>query len=281
MKRWIALPLLIVLSLGAAAAPMTFKELEFLVRQRTPDAEIIVEVQKRRLMTPVDAVMAQSLKQNGASEALMKTVSAPDLALSPEQAIAEQQRQMAKKAEVQRALADDAAVAAALDSHRRGVAAANASRGKMAEILDGKLVKLRGDQLVPFSARELAHVRVFGLYQSAMWSEPSHKFTQSLVAAYNRLKLRYGDEFEIIFLSRDRDEFNMLNYMKSEKMPWPTVQFGAEIPLLKMYSPDGVPWLVAINSAGAPMTQNGVDRKFIAPAAILGAIEELLDKGMR
>ena len=48
MKRWIALPLILLLALGAAAAPMTLKELEFLIRQRTPDAEIIAQVQTRR-----------------------------------------------------------------------------------------------------------------------------------------------------------------------------------------------------------------------------------------
>lgn len=281
MKRWIALPLLLLLALGAAAAPMTIKELDFLIRQRTPDAEIIVQVQKRRLMAPIDPAAAQALKQSGASDALVKAVGSSELTISPEQALAERQRQMAQKAEAERAHAEDSAAAEALEEHRRKVAGVNASRGKMAEILDGKLVKLSGDQLVPVSARDLSHVRVFGLYHSAMWCGPCRKFTPKLVDAYKRLKQQYGDQFELIFVSHDRDEFNMQNYMKTDDMPWLAVRYGTQVEELKRYSPDGIPWLVALNSAGEPMTKNGVDKKYIDPNAILGAIEEMLAKGMR
>jgi len=281
MKRWIILPLLLLLSFGAVAAPMTLKELDFLVRQRMTDPEIIAQVQKRRLMAPVDPDAAQALKQSGASDGLLKALSAPELVISAEQAAAEQQRLMAQKADAARALAEDAAAAAALEEHRRKVAGVNASRGKMADILDGKLVRLNGDQLAPVSARDLAHVRVFGLFYSAMWCGPCRKFSPTLVNAYKRLKQQYGDQFELIMVSRDRDEFNMLNYMRSDDMPWPTVKYGVQVEELKRYSPDGIPWLVAINSAGEPMTKNGLDRKYIDPNTILSAIEELLAKGMR
>ena len=42
----------------------------------------------------------------------------------------------------------------------------------MAGFLEGKLVKMNGDQLAPVSARDLSNVRVFGLYYSAMWCGP-------------------------------------------------------------------------------------------------------------
>lgn len=281
MKRWIILPLLLLLPFAAVAAPMTFKELDFLVRQRMTDPEIIAQVQKRRLMAPVDSDAAQALKQSGASEGLLKAISGPELVISADQAAAEQQRQMAQKADAARALAEDAAAAAALEDHRRKVAGVNASRGKMADILDGKLVKLNGDQLVPVSSRDMAHVRVFGLYHSAMWCGPCRKFTPTLVNAYKRLKQQYGDQFELIMVSHDRDEFNMQNYMKSDDMPWPAVKYGVQVEQLQRYSPDGIPWLVAVNSAGEPMTKNGLDRKYIDPNSILSAIEELLAKGMR
>jgi nucleoredoxin len=157
----------------------------------------------------------------------------------------------------------------------------NASRGQVTSFLEGKLVKMNGDQLVPVSARDLSAVRVFGLYHSAMWCAPCRQFTPKLVAAYKSLKQRYGDQFEIILVSHDRDEFNMQNYMRGDSMPWPAIRFGAEVEQLKRYAPNGIPWLVAINSAGEPMTKNGVDKKYIPPDQILGAIEELLAKGMR
>jgi Thioredoxin-like len=281
MKRWIALSFLLLLPFGAAAAPMTLKELEFLIRQRTPDVEVIATVQKRKLMVPLDAAAIQTLKQNGASEGLVKAVSAPELAISREQAIAEQQKQMAQREQTARSLAEDAAASAALEDFRRKVAEVNASRGKMPGILDGKLVKLNGDEFVPVSSRDISNVRVFGLYHSTMSHGASRAFTPKLVTAYKQLKQRFGDQFEIIFVNQERDLFNMQNYMKGEGMTWPAVRFGAQVEELKRFSPNGLPWLVAINSAGEPMTKNGVDRKYVDPEAILGAIQELLEKGMR
>ena len=96
----------------------------------------------------------------------------------------------------------------------------------MAGFLDGKIVRMNGDQLVPVSARDLSNVRVFGLYYSAMWCGPCRQFTPKLVAAYKDLKRKYGDQFEIILMSKDRDEFNMQNYMRADAMPWPAVRFG-------------------------------------------------------
>src|SRR4029453_1501634 len=114
--------------------------------------------------------------------------------VTAEEAAAEQQRQMAQKAQATQSLAEDAAAHAALEDHRRKVAGVNASRGQMAGFLEGKLVKLNGDQLVPVSARDLSTVRVFGLYHSAMWCAPCRQFTPKLVAAYKNLKQRYGDQ---------------------------------------------------------------------------------------
>ena len=273
--------MLLLLALGAAAAPMTIKELEFLVRQRTPDADVIAAVQKRQLMAPVDATAIKALKQGGASEALIKALSAPGLVITPEQALAERQRQMAQQEQTARSLAEDAAASAALEDYRRKLAGVNSSRGKMPAILDGKLVKLNGDQLVPVSGREISNVRVFGLYHSAKWCGPCRQFTPKLVATYKKLKQQYGDQFEIILVSHDHDEFNMRDYMKVDGMPWPAVRYGTQIEELKRYSSDSIPWLVAINSAGEPMTKNGLDKKYVAPELVLGAIQELLERGMR
>jgi hypothetical protein len=88
---------------------MTVKELDFLVRQRTSDAEVVAEVQKRRLIEPLSAATLQALKQYGASEALVKAVSAPELVVTSEEAALEQQRQMVQKAQAAQALAEDAA----------------------------------------------------------------------------------------------------------------------------------------------------------------------------
>lgn len=52
---------------------------------------------------------------------------------------------------------------------------------------------------------------------------PCRAFTPQLVKTYNKLK-EEGKNFEILFLSSDRDEKSMMEYY--ETMPWLTLPYG-------------------------------------------------------
>ena len=143
------------------------------------------------------------------------------------------------------------------------------------QLLDGKLVKLDGDMLKPFDAKSLEKVRVFAFYYSAMWCGPCRKFTPQLVAAYTQLKAQHP-EFELIFVSRDRDQFNMSEYMRTQKMPWPAIRFEDAKDALKQFSGESIPWLVCVSDTGLALTTNGIDKKFLPPDTVWNAIPELL-----
>ena len=136
-------------------------------------------------------------------------------------------------------------------------------------------MRLDGDQLKPFDAQQLKDVRLFAIYNSAMWCGPCRKFTPKLVEYYKRVKAQHP-EFEIIFLSGDRDEFNMGSYMRSDHMPWPALRYGAQGELLNLYCGHSIPWLVCISADGRPLTKNGEDKKYIAPDEIISAIDYML-----
>jgi thiol-disulfide isomerase/thioredoxin len=274
--------LLAILSAGVChAAPLTLRELDFLVRQRTPEAEIVQEVAERRLLLPLDAAAEQTLRQSGASEGLLAALRKSGMALSAEETRTEAERQRGNQARTAQSAAEDAATLAQQRQMQQQIAANRRSAGTIQGLLKDRLVKLDGGQIRPFDARPLANVRIFAFYYAAMWSGPCRLFTPKLIEAYQRLKAQYPAEFEIVFVSADHDEFNMIESMRSYQMPWPAVRFGAEDDTIKQFAGGNLPWLVAVADSGQPLTRNAVDKKPISPEAVLGGIEELLAQSRR
>lgn len=273
--------LLLLLLLCAAvceAAPITVKEIQFLVRQRTPEGEIVQEVTRRRLLAPLDAAGEEALREAGATEPLIAALGKPELALSAADAQAEIVRQRMNQTRVAQSAAEDAAALQQQLQRQQKTTATLQGASTTRRMLDGRLVKLQGDEVRAYDARNLEGVRVFAFYFSAGYGKPSRKFTEQLVSTYGRLKTQYPGAFEVIFVSLDGDEFNMAEYMRTERMPWPAVRYGAATAEIKQFKGENTPWLVAISDAGQPLTQNGVDKKYIPPTAVLEGIEHLLTR---
>merc|ERR1712072_319734 len=57
-----------------------------------------------------------------------------------------------------------------------------------------------------------------GLYFSASWCPPCKNFTPKLIETYNKIKSSKPNDFEIVFVSSDRDQSSFNEYY--EKMPW-------------------------------------------------------------
>jgi len=227
---------------------------------------------------PLDAASEEALREAGASEPLIAALRKPDLALSEGAARAEIDRQRMDQARVAQSAAEDAAAREQQLQRRQQTMTTLQGASTTRRMLEGLLVKLDGDQVRPFDARALDGVRIFGFYFSAGYGKPSRQFTEQLVTTYHRLKTQYPGKFEVIFVSLDGDEYNMAEYMRTERMPWPAVRYGAATPEIKNFLGEGTPWLVAISDSGLALTKNGVDKKYIPPTAVLGGIEELLGR---
>ena len=253
---------------------MTLQEVDFLIRQRTPENEIVKEVAQRKLIAQVDGAGARVLRQSGATEELLARLQAPAMSLSPEEARAANERAAAQKARAQVA-AQPAAAPTVRTQSKEQPSGPPPSAVPVTQLLDGKLVRLDGDMLKPVHVSELEKVRVYAFYYSAAWCGPCRKFTPTLIAAYKDFKAQHP-EFELIFVSRDRDEFNMTEYMRAHKMPWPAVRFNDAKETLQQFAGGSIPWLVCVSDTGLPLTMNGVDKKYIPPDVVWNAIPELL-----
>jgi nucleoredoxin len=97
--------------------------------------------------------------------------------------------------------------------------------------------------------------KVVGIYFSAHWCGPCRKFTPDLVKYHDR----YGDDFEIVFVSSDRSKKAQFEYMESAGMAWPAVRYDSETvkALKSMYQVSGIPTLVMVNGEGETITREG------------------------
>ena len=105
----------------------------------------------------------------------------------------------------------------------------------------------------------LAGKKFIGLYFSAHWCGPCRAFTPQLVNFHEKCH-RKKYPFEVIFVTSDKSEEEMFNYMKGEKMPWLALPFDDSegINALKtLFRVNGIPTLVIIDNKGKVISNNG------------------------
>jgi len=114
----------------------------------------------------------------------------------------------------------------------------------------------------------LASKKVIGLYFSADWCGPCRAFTPRLVQFYNDLKARNADDFEIVFVSRDRSAASFVAYYS--KMPWLAISYAdndVAAVLGDRYGVSGIPALVLLDANGVLATVKGRELVTGKPAA--------------
>jgi len=98
-----------------------------------------------------------------------------------------------------------------------------------------------------------------GLYFSAHWCPPCRGFTPELIKFYNEFKkTEKGKNFEIVFVSSDRDPGSFDEYFKD--MPWLALPFSdrkTQAQLSSKFKVQGIPTLVILDSEGKVITSDG------------------------
>ena len=159
--------------------------------------------------------------------------------------------------------------------------AASAKAGKVIAPLIGKLVYLKGSALLPVPQAPLAGIRYVAIYYSAHWCPPCRAFTPKLVAAYKEIKAAHP-EFEVIFVSSDRDEDSMKTYMRETSMAWPAVRFDQKDSARTLQRPSyetGIPNLVFMTADGKELaTTFTPSGDYAGPNPVLAAIQQHFKK---
>ena len=128
----------------------------------------------------------------------------------------------------------------------------NAEEKSVVDFFPDKLVDANGKKV----SRDSLKGKVVGIYFSAHWCPPCRLFTPSLVKFRNKNK----NAFEVVFVSLDNSPEEKKEYMRGEKMKWPTIQGirskeGNE--LAQKFRVEGIPALIIIGPDGRPITPDG------------------------
>ncbi len=128
----------------------------------------------------------------------------------------------------------------------------------------GKLVDSSGAEVTV----DLAAPKYLLVYFSAHWCPPCRAFTPRLVEFYNKNK--EDQNFELVFVSRDKDEQAMLEYMTETKMPWPAVKYDAINGTgIRTYAGPGIPDLVLLDQAGKVLSDSYNGQEYLGPDKVL------------
>jgi thiol-disulfide isomerase/thioredoxin len=136
------------------------------------------------------------------------------------------------------------------------------------------LVVLRQDHLVPIISGQLRNAPYLVLYFGAGWCPDCRRFSPALVEAYDRQDKKDA-QFEVLFMTKDKSQPDMLKFMRSEKMKWPALDFNkvtAAPDLTQYYSGHGIPCLSVLDRNGKLVLQSKSDQD---AAEVLGQLQRL------
>ena len=141
------------------------------------------------------------------------------------------------------------------------------STAAITRALRGNLVILRDRRLVDFDPGTQPEPLFYLIYFSAGWCGPCHQFTPSLVAEYKQLRAWGMNDFEVVFVSDDRDGVEMLEYMREMGMPWPALArtMVHRMEAVTKFAGDGIPCLVVIDRDGHLLFHSYSGDQYLGP----------------
>jgi nucleoredoxin len=144
--------------------------------------------------------------------------------------------------------------------------------------LTGHLIVMVNGQPKAFDASTLKGVKYWAFYRSASWCPPCRAFTPKLVAFYNSFKKTHPD-FELVFVSHDRSEQQMLGYMKQDKMTWPCLKYAdwtnPQIDIAKVFG-KYIPDLVLVDGNGTVLSDTNQGEDYLGPERVLADIPKMV-----
>ena len=131
-------------------------------------------------------------------------------------------------------------------------------------------------------AKQVLEGKTVGVYFSASWCGPCRAFTPKLVKFHRQVAKK--NNFEIVFVSSDKDEQAMFDYMKKNGMPWYALPFSAEqkkalkeelkvggIPTLAVFGKDKYGDVAHRREVGTVFARQGSRGKEVLGAVLCGA----------
>jgi nucleoredoxin len=240
------------------------------------------ELTTRHFLGTFDAAAEKKLVEAGASPTLIQglksgayAVPAGEVAAVEAELKARGERRAAEQEEVRKL---NTLYQAQL-AEKRSAPQPNAAGGTagVAATVKGNLVSSQNGALHPYPDAEFEKKKLIGLYFSAHWCGPCRQFTPQLVAYYSKIAAAHP-EFEILFVSNDKNAGAMEGYMREAQMPWPALAFDkvAAAAALHRYAGSGIPCLVVVDETGKVVADSYAGKEYRGPEAVLADLDRLL-----
>lgn len=141
--------------------------------------------------------------------------------------------------------------------------------------LHGGVIQGAEDSLIvragPADVSAIQNRKYLFLYFSAKWCGPCQQFTPKLVEFYQQYQ-KNGD-FEVLFVSRDKDQAGMNAYMDQHSMPWVGLKRNHPLTetLKEQYGVKGIPCLVLLDENDQVVASSFQDGSYVGPDVALKA----------
>ncbi len=149
---------------------------------------------------------------------------------------------------------------------------------RIAAALRGKLVDTDGK---PFASPALEDARLYVLYFGASWCGPCRKFSPRLVE-FVRAAAAAHPRLATVLVSNDKEDADMLGYMRAEEMPWPALPLAAlrTSPVLLGLAGRSIPHLVVVDRHGFVHASSVEDGRYVGVDKPLQTLAKLLESGL-
>tara|TARA_Y100000022_G_C13131305_1_gene320527 strand:- start:191 stop:706 length:516 start_codon:yes stop_codon:yes gene_type:complete len=119
------------------------------------------------------------------------------------------------------------------------------------ELFPGPILDAKGKEV----SKDVLAGKTVGIYFSAHWCPPCRTFTPNLVKFRDKNK----KNFEVVFVSSDRNTKAQMDYMKETDMKWYTLPHRSDAAnaLAKKFEVRGIPALIIVSEDGKTITKNG------------------------
>ena len=145
------------------------------------------------------------------------------------------------------------------------------------EKLNSDLVQLDGKKLEKADGIDLSSKKYVAFYYSAHWCPPCRAFTPELSKFYDKMQRKHGDDFELVFVSSDKSEDAMAEYMEWGDMEFPALAYkGQAAKMMRPLAARGIPYLVVLDNSGKEVLGKGKE-DWVHPGQILPELKDLLE----
>ncbi|CAI2336235.1 unnamed protein product [Caenorhabditis sp. 36 PRJEB53466] len=125
----------------------------------------------------------------------------------------------------------------------------------MAQVFAG--IPLKNREGVDLDAEKHLKGKIVGLYFSASWCPPCRAFTPILKEFFEHIQKTHP-EFEVVFVSRDRNSADLVQYFTDHMGNWTYIPFGNDkiIELLQKYEVKTIPTMRIVKENGDVLIQD-------------------------